>query len=150
MNALMDDENYIWMNDYAVRNAPVTVAGTTFAQTIEIVNGWNVTFENLAYSVRLAGSNNNLFDIDGGILNPSALVTVVAQNSAGLISSPEITVIRKLVQNRQYTNPVTNKLEVQNDDNSGIEYEADIWEDDGTTAWDGTGPIVRRDRLDEV
>lgn len=85
MNDLMDDEEHIWMPDYAVRNAPVTVAGTTFAQTIEIVNGFSVNFENLAYSVRLAQSNNNLFDVESGILVVSALVTVIGQNSAGLV-----------------------------------------------------------------
>jgi hypothetical protein len=150
VKALLASERYIWMPVAIAHNGEVTVAGTTFARAIELINGYSITFENLSYSVRLAGSNNNLFDIDGGILNPSALVTVIAQNSAGLISSPDITVIRKLIQNEQYTNPVTNKMEVQNDTSTGIEFEADVWEDDGTTAWDGTGPIVRRDRLDAV
>ena len=40
--------------------------------------------ENLVYSVRLAGSNNNIFDVDGGILNPNS-VTIIGQNSAGLV-----------------------------------------------------------------
>lgn len=65
-------------------NTEVTVAGTTFARTIEMINGWSLTFEDLAnYTVRLAGSNNNLFDIENGILNQNQ-VQVIAQNSAGL------------------------------------------------------------------
>lgn len=86
LNDLMDDERYMWMDDYAIRNAPVTVAGTTFAQTIEIVNGYSVEFDDTpgAYTVRLAGSNNNLFDVENSILAPNQ-VNVIATNSAGLI-----------------------------------------------------------------
>ena len=85
MNALLDDEDHIWMSDYAIRNAPVTVAGTTFAQTLEVVAPWSIRFENLAYSVRLTNSNNNIFDVEGGILVTQPLVNVIAQNSAGLV-----------------------------------------------------------------
>jgi hypothetical protein len=87
MNDLMDDEAHIWMDDYAARNAPVTVAGTTFAQTIEIINGWSLQFENLAMTVRLVSSNNNFFDVESGILISSPLVNVIGQNSAGLVVS---------------------------------------------------------------
>ena len=55
-------------------NTQVTVAGVTYARVIEIINGYSITFEDGQYSVRLAGSNNNLFDVENGILN---------QNQAG-------------------------------------------------------------------
>jgi len=86
MNALMDSERYMWMDDYARRNAPVSVAGVTLAQSIEIINGYSVEFDDGpgAYSVRLAGSNNNLFDIQNGILVQN-LVQVIPTNSAGLV-----------------------------------------------------------------
>ena len=86
MNALMDSERYMWMDDYARRNAPVSVAGVTLAQSIEIINGYSVEFDDSpgAYSVRLAGSNNNLFDIQNGILVQN-LVQVIPTNSAGLV-----------------------------------------------------------------
>ena len=86
MNALMDDERYMWMDDYARRNAPVTVAGVTLAQSIEIINGYSIEFDDSpgAYSVRLVGSNNNLFDIQNGILVQN-LVQVIPTNSAGLV-----------------------------------------------------------------
>ena len=87
LHALLDDENQIWMDDAFSHNTEVTVAGTTFARTIEIINGWSVTFENVAMSVRLAGSNNNIFDAQNGILINQANVNVIAQNSAGLIST---------------------------------------------------------------
>jgi hypothetical protein len=87
---LLASEDYIWMEDAFSHNGEVTVAGTTFARTLEFINGYSVTFENLVYSVRLAGSNNNIFDVENGILNPSGNVTVISQNSGGLITNPKI------------------------------------------------------------
>jgi len=63
------------------------------------------------------------------------------------LASDDVTDIKKRLFNREYTNPSTNKLEQYDDDDITILWSADIWEDDGTTAWDGTGPIRRRDRL---
>lgn len=83
--AILDDQTHIWMEDAFIHNTEVTVVGTTFARTLEFINGYSITFENLVYSVRLAGSNNNIFDVENGILNPSGNVTVVGQNSAGLV-----------------------------------------------------------------
>lgn len=65
-------------------NTAITVAGTTFARTLEIINGYSVQFEDGAYTVRLVNSNNNLFDVESGILVQNS-VQVIAQNSAGLI-----------------------------------------------------------------
>jgi len=87
---LLASEDYIWMEDCYTHNTEVTVAGTTFARTIEWINGYSITFENLVYSVRLVGSNNNLFDVENGILNPSGNVTVISGNSGGLISADQI------------------------------------------------------------
>jgi len=88
MNALIASANYIWLPDYAIRNAPVTVSGTTFAQTLEMINNFSVTFDDSGgtdqYSVQLEGSNNNLFDIQSGVLNQN-LIQVIPTNSAGLI-----------------------------------------------------------------
>jgi len=86
VNALMDDEIGIVFDDPISHTTETTIVGTTFARFIELINGYSITFENLAYSVRMIESNNNLFDVDGGILNASGNVTVVGQNSAGLIS----------------------------------------------------------------
>ena len=90
--AILDDQTHIWMPDAFIHNTEVTVAGTTFARTIEFINSYSVTFEDTGgqYSVRLVGSNNNIFDVENGILNPTDKVTVISTNSAGLISSPKI------------------------------------------------------------
>lgn len=66
-------------------NTEVTVAGTTFARTIEIINGYSILFTpDSQWSVRLVGSNNNFFDVENGILNQNQ-VHVISNNSAGLI-----------------------------------------------------------------
>ena len=81
---LLASEAYIWM-DYAFQhNTEVTVAGTTFARIIEFINGFSIEFEDGQYTVRLAGSNNNIFDVENGILQQNQ-VQVIAQNSAGLV-----------------------------------------------------------------
>ena len=65
-------------------NTEVTVAGTTYARTLEILSPYSVEFENGTYSVRLEGSNNNIFDVENGILVQN-YVQVIPTNAAGLI-----------------------------------------------------------------
>lgn len=85
---LLASENYIWMDDAFSHNTEVTVAGITYARTLEFINGYSITFEDTgaAYTVRIEGSNNNIFDVENGILNPTDKVTVISTNSAGLIT----------------------------------------------------------------
>jgi hypothetical protein len=84
--ALQDDEAGMPFPDMFQHNTEVTVAGTTFARTIEIINGYSIEFEDGQYSVRLAGSNNNIFDVASGILVQNQ-VQIIATNSAGLVVS---------------------------------------------------------------
>lgn len=66
-------------------NTEVTVAGTTFARTIEVINSYQVEFTpDAQFSARLAGSNNNIFDVEGGILVQNQ-VQLISTNSGGLI-----------------------------------------------------------------
>ncbi len=67
-------------------NTEVVILGTVFARVLEIINGYSITFEDAAYTVKLVGSNNNFFDTAGGILNRNQ-VQVIPTNSAGLIAS---------------------------------------------------------------
>jgi len=90
INQLMDDEDYIWMPDPISHNTEVTVAGITYARFIEMINSYSITFTpDSQWSVRLAGSNNNIFDIENSILNQNQ-VQVIPNNAAGLISSPQM------------------------------------------------------------
>ena len=81
---LEDDEEGIVHDDTHRHNAEVTVAGVTYAETIEIINGYKIKFDDGQYTVKLVGSNNNLFDVDAGILVRNQ-VSLVPTNSAGLI-----------------------------------------------------------------
>jgi len=83
-------------------NTEVVLLGTTFARVIEIINGYSITFEDLPYSVKLVGSNNNFFDVDGGILNRNQ-VQVISTNSAGSISSATD---KEISENVNYSNGI--------------------------------------------
>ena len=67
LKGLEDDEAGIAFVRTHNHNTEVTVAGTTFARIVEILAPYSVRFEDLAYSVRLAGANNNIFDVESGI-----------------------------------------------------------------------------------
>lgn len=80
-----DSEAGVPFLDTHRHNTEVTVAGVTYARTLEIINGYSVEFEDGQYSVRLVGSNNNIFDVENGILVQNQ-VQVIPTNSAGLVS----------------------------------------------------------------
>ena len=65
-------------------NTEITIAGVRLARVVEILPPYSIEFENGHYSVRLAGANNNIFDIQSGILVKNQ-VQVIPQNSAGLV-----------------------------------------------------------------
>lgn len=81
---LLSSEPYIWLPVAFTHNTEVTVAGVTFARTLEFINGYSIQFTpDSQWTVRLNGSNNNIFDVENGILVQNQ-VQVIAQNSAGL------------------------------------------------------------------
>ncbi len=67
-----------------LHNTEVTIVGVTYARFIEMLSPYSVEYEDGAYSVRLSGSNNNIFDVEAGILVQNT-VQIIANNSAGLI-----------------------------------------------------------------
>ena len=92
---LEDAAQGIVFQDTHRHNTEVTIVGTTYARFIEILNASNSSNVDLyqiqftpdaQYSVRLAGSNNNFFDVENLILAQNQ-VQVIGQNSAGLIRS---------------------------------------------------------------
>lgn len=154
---LEDDEAGIAFPDTHNRNAPVTVAGITYAQTLEVLSPYSVQFEDGTYTVRLIGSNNNIFDVENGILVQNT-VSVIPTNSAGLIisvqgsglSTPQdeaLTEMLKITKNKVITDPTTGKLTVYDDDGTSVLLQGDLWEDAaGTVPYQGSG-AERRDRL---
>lgn len=82
---LEDSEEGIAHPDTHIHNTEVFLGGITFARVIQIINGYTVTFEDGQYAVNLTGANSNV----GDVVNVNQ-VSVRSQNSAGLISSPDI------------------------------------------------------------
>ena len=83
---LEDDEEGIAHPDTHQHNPEITIAGVTYAKTIEIINGYSVEFEDGQYTVIIEGSNNNFHDVLAGILVQNQ-VQVIPTNAAGLIVS---------------------------------------------------------------
>ena len=77
---LEDDADGMPFLDTHRHNTEVTIGGVTYARTLEIINGYTVTFEDGSYSVNLVGSNNNIQDVAN--LNS---VSIRSGNAGGLI-----------------------------------------------------------------
>lgn len=75
-----DSEEGIIHLDTHRHNTEVTIGSLTLARTIEMINGYTVTFENGNYQVDLVGANSNVSDVTN--LNN---VGLRSYNSAGLI-----------------------------------------------------------------
>ena len=88
-------------------NTEVEISGVTYARTFEIINGFTVTFEDLQYRVRLAGTNNNISDVAN--INQ---VSILSQNSAGLVGNKPI---------------YTGKLLLTDDNSGGTDRYVMIW-----------------------
>jgi len=79
-----DDEGIPFLDTHR-HNTVVNLGGIGYARTIEIINGYTVTFEDGQYAVNLVGSNNNIADVTN--INQ---VSIRPNNSAGLIQTREI------------------------------------------------------------
>lgn len=86
LKALEASEEGMSYPDTHTHNTEITVAGVTYARAVEIINGYQVEFEDGLYAVRLAGANNNIFDVENGILVRNQ-VSIISNNSAGLINA---------------------------------------------------------------
>lgn len=85
VGTLVASEDYIWLPTPIIHNTEVTVAGVTYARFMEMINNYSLIMTpNSASTVRLQGSNNNLFDVQNNILEQNA-VQVIPNNSAGLV-----------------------------------------------------------------
>jgi hypothetical protein len=112
--------------------------------------GWRIQTTDEDQEVTLLG---NLYPRDGALdtflPRPTRTVSFALALTANPrdLNSEDTIAIRKRLINREYTNPVTNKLEQYDDADVSVEKSADIFKDDGVTPWDGTGPIRRRDKM---
>jgi len=78
---LEDDDWGMIFPDTHRHNTEVTLGGITLARTLEIINGYTVTFEDGQYAVEAKEANSNLADVMN--VNQVSLRTF---NSAGLIT----------------------------------------------------------------
>lgn len=79
---LEDDADGMAYPDTHRHNTEFVLSGVTYARSVEIINGYTVTFEDLGphYTVRCVGANHNLADV----LNFNS-VNLIIGNSAGLV-----------------------------------------------------------------
>jgi len=84
LKVLEAGETGMVFTDTHIRNAPVTVAGVTLAQSIQIIAPYTVQFQSGAYTVQLEGSNNNIWSVQDNILVQNQ-TQVIPTNSAGLV-----------------------------------------------------------------
>lgn len=84
LKAWEDDPDGIVHPKTHEHNTEVVIAGQTYARAIEVLSPYSVTFEDGQYSVILVNSNNNIWDIESGVLNQNQ-VQVIPTNAAGLI-----------------------------------------------------------------
>lgn len=77
-----DNNDGISFPDTHRHNTEVTLSGTTFARTFEIINGYTIEFEYLGapYTVKCTGANHNIGDVK--VVNA---VSLIIWNSAWLI-----------------------------------------------------------------
>lgn len=80
LKSLEDDEEGMPFDDTHSHNTTVTLAGTEYARSIQIINGYTVTVEDGQYAVNFYGANSNIMDVTN--VNQ---VSIRTQNSAGLI-----------------------------------------------------------------
>jgi hypothetical protein len=78
------EEGMVFPNTHN-HNTEVSLGGLTYARVVEILDPYTITFEDGQYAVNLVGANSNI----GDKVNVNQ-VSVRSNNSAGMISSPEI------------------------------------------------------------
>jgi hypothetical protein len=132
-------------------NQPAQVSIRFYAGGIDVRNlthpGTNMTIDLTSGSVLLNTTVTTGAIVIRGVGDLTDLSNGATVTKKGFVSGEELQLARKILQNKQFTNATTGKLEVYNDAGDAVEYEANIYEDDGLTPWDGNGPIVRKDKL---
>lgn len=126
-------ETGIVFEDMQSHNPEYQVAGETFARKIEVLNASNSTNTHVyevffspdnQYSVKLTGSNNNIFDLQNSIL-ANTTTQVIPTNSAGLIASAamsttqdqNLTEIHRAHFNRRKHDTTANTITIYDSDN---------------------------------
>lgn len=157
LKALEASEAGIVFHDVQSHNSQYTIAGTTYADAVALL--CEVAFYNPVpsedWTVTLSGSNNDIFDVEGGIFVPAkgtGHLTLVPSNSAGLVvtDTSGLTIAESAAllsiatdvatslalqtgidardMGKHITNPTLGKAQIVND-TAMRRWEADAWED---------------------
>lgn len=86
LKSLEDSEEGMIFPDTHRHNTTVVIGNLTLARSVEIINGYTVTFEDGQYAVVLTGANNNVAEVTN--VNQ---VSVRSTNSAGLVVADNAT-----------------------------------------------------------
>lgn len=151
-------------------NTEITLSGVVYARSVEIVNGYVVTFEDGQYAVRCVGANHNLADVK--TLNQVSLIIgnsaglVVAGGGGGGISAADVwaypartltatpaditdklVLIEAILRNKSVTDPSSGMMTIYATDGVTPLLTAQLYENAaGTQAYRGQG-AERRERL---
>jgi hypothetical protein len=131
-----DDVDGIVFGDLQAHNADYTIAGVNYADAVFCLS--QVQFEDTAsqYSVRLVGANTDFFDVENDILQPTPLVTVISNNSAGLAipQAEDATITRKILDNREtLSDGTTGNRVIYDDDDVTVFRTYDVSDEDDNT-----------------
>ena len=146
---LLSSEPYIWMPPCYDHNAEYTILGVTYFRKVEFINGYSLQVEDTgsAYSVSFEGSNNNLFDIENGILIPTPLVVYVGNNSAGnqtIVSGSGLSAAQAIQLLEIYTRLGLNVSDAITDTTAGIDSASGDIEIDRTGDGTTTSTLTRQ------
>lgn len=164
LKAVEDDEEGIVFGDTHEHFTSYTVSGITYSRKFEIISPYSIEFEDGQYSVRLVGSNTNLFDVAAGILVQNQ-VQVISQNSVGGIDvtllptdtadavwnhnvadsfTAKVSLIEKILRNRMSLDPDTGVMTVYDDDDVTILFSATVYKHpDESETYDGAAAHAR-------
>lgn len=84
-------------------NLQYVISGMTYAESVEIIPPYSITFEDGQYGVSLKGSNNNIIDVSN-----SNQVRILGNNSAGLIDVPITDADKTDIVNQVFTRVIEN------------------------------------------
>jgi len=171
LKALEDDAEGIGFTKTHNHNTEITLGGTVYARTVEILDPYTITFEDGAYRVILQVTNNNILDVTN--VNQ---VSVSSTNSAGLVvsegTSPAaiadavwdalsvdyeiagsfgrfMTLIKRFVANPRWVDEGNSLLKIMNEANDALLHSQPIQDkDDKNIVLQGTGPVKLGVRTD--
>lgn len=131
LGTLQADEEGIMWTDTFTHVGEVVLSGVTYARFVEIIAPYSVEFEDGQYTVIASGANHNIADVK--VANQVSLVT---QNSAGLINNPQPSVIAAEVWNTILTGATHN---IQNSAGKILRQLGEQVIHDGTAQGNGNG-----------